>query len=123
MLAQILNTILGIWLMAAPGILNYNGKAADNDHIIGPVIASFAMIALSGCTRAVGKYNIVPGVWLLLAPWVLNYEQEVAIYNDTCTGLLTIVFSFVKGRIPHQYGGGWTAIWKSDTLHAREAKK
>lgn len=112
MWAQILNTLLGIWLMAAPEILRYNGVAADNDHVIGPIVTSFAIIALSGCTRGVAKYNIPFGAWLLVAPWVLGYENQTAIINDICVGLLVTPLSLFKRKTPHQYGGGWAALWK-----------
>jgi SPW repeat len=112
MVAQIFNVMLGIWLMTAPHLLGYNGVAADNDHIIGPIVASFAIIALSGCTRAVGKYNIPLGAWLLLAPWLLNYDKEISIVNDTGIGILITVFALFKRKANHQYGGGWLQLFK-----------
>jgi SPW repeat len=112
MWAQILNTALGLWLMAAPGIFRYNGVAADNDHIIGPVVASFSIIALSGCTRTVALYNIPLGIWLLLAPWFLGYESEVATFNDMTVGFFVTAFAFFKRKTVQQYNGGWSAIWK-----------
>ena len=111
MWAQIFNTVLGLWLMASPGILKNNGVAADNDHIIGPVVASFAIISLSGCTRAVAKCNLPLGIWLLLAPWILGYENEISTMNDMGVGLLITVFSFFKRTTNQEYGGGWSAIW------------
>ena len=106
-----INTALGLWLMAAPDILRYNGIAADNDHIIGPIVASFSIIALSGCTRAVALYNIPLGIWLLLAPWFLGYETEVATFNDLAVGLFVTAFAFFKRKTVQQYGGGWSALW------------
>lgn len=122
MWAQIINIIIGIWLMASPEVLMYSGAAADNDHIIGPVITSFAIIALSGCTRFVARYNTPLGIWLLLAPWILGYTETVTIYNDIVSGILVTALSFFMRKTSNQYGGGWTAIWKSDTPHARAAK-
>ena len=106
--------MLGIWLMAAPQLLSYHGTAADNDHIIGPVVTSFAIIALSGCTRSVGKYNIPLGVWLSFAPWVLDYDKDISIVNDIVTGVLIIIFALFKRTTNDQYGGGWTYIFKRD---------
>ena len=119
MWGQIFNIILGIWLMAAPQLLSYHGMAADNDHIIGPVVASFAIIALSGCTNAVGKYNIPLGAWLLFAPWVLDYDKEISIANDMVTGVLIIVFSLFRRTTKNQYGGGWRYVFKRDISHPR----
>jgi hypothetical protein len=111
MWAQVFNTMLGIWLMAAPQVLGYNGIAADNDHILGPVVASFAIIALSGCTRSVARFNTPLGAWLLLAPWLLGYENQIAVVNDIATGLLIVIFSFFERKANHLYGGGWRQVW------------
>jgi SPW repeat len=119
MWGQIFNIILGIWLMAAPQLLNYHGMAADNDHIIGPVVTSFAIIALSGCTAAVGKYNIPLGAWLLCAPWVLDYDKGISIANDIVTGVLIIVFALFRRTTNNQYGGGWSYIFKRDISHPK----
>jgi|SRR4051812_47139353 hypothetical protein len=113
MWAQILNTIMGIWLMAAPHVLTYSGVAADNDHIVGPIVASFAVIALSGCTRSTANFNAPLGVWLLLAPWILGYETPNAILSDSVSGLVITFLSTIKRSITQSYGGGWSTLWKS----------
>jgi|SRR5687768_4397768 len=123
MVAKILSVIAGLWLMAAPYVLGIAEIAANNDHIIGPVIASFAIISLSPCTSVVLKFNLPLGVWLLLAPWILGYENNSAIINDMLTGFFVIIFSLIKIKIKKRFGGGWEAIWKSNSLHEIEAKQ
>lgn len=122
MWAQVINALLGIWLMASPGIFGFEGTIADNDHIVGPVIASFAIISWWETTRTVRLYNLVPAVWLIIAPWVLGYENTTAVINDMAVGVLVISLAMVKGKIEGTFGGGWKAIWNSDTLHEREAR-
>jgi hypothetical protein len=122
MWAQIVNAVLGLWLMVSPSILGLEGSTADNDHIIGPIIASFAIISWWEATRVVRLYNIPLGLWLILAPWVLGYENNSAIINDMAVGLLVIGLALVKGELTSTFGGGWKATWHSDTIHAREAK-
>jgi len=119
MWGQIFNIGLGIWLMAAPQLLDYHHVAADNDHIIGPVVTSFAIIALSGCTTAVGKYNIPLGAWLLFAPWVLDYDKDISIANDIVTGVLIIIFALFKRTTNNQYGGGWNQLFKRDITNPK----
>jgi hypothetical protein len=121
--ARILSTIAGLWLMAAPYALDVDKIATDNDHIIGPVIASFAIISFSQCTTAALKFNLLPGIWLLLSPWVLGYENNYAIMNDMATGVFVIIFSLGKIKVTNRFGGGWKAIWKSGSLHETEAKQ
>lgn len=103
---------MGIWLMMAPHVLDYGGVAADVDHISGPVVTSLAVIALSGCTRSVARFNLLCGVWLILAPWILDYDNNISIINDVLAGILVIVLSFFKVKTRQQYGGGWSQLVK-----------
>lgn len=123
MWAQIVNIMLGVWLMAAPGIFGFGTNAANNDHILGPVIATFALTACWECTHVTRKYNIPLGAWLLLAPWILGYDQTFPIINDMIVGGLVILFSLVKRKIEKRYGGGWSAIWNANPMHMQEAEK
>lgn len=123
MWAQIVNTILGLWLMAAPALLGYNQIAADNGHIIGPVIVTFSVVAYWEATRVVGKWNFLLGGWLLLAPWILSYDVQSAYISDMGTGILVIIFASVTGNIAQKYGGGWNALWQKDPEHIKELRK
>src|SRR5688500_14621895 len=110
MWAQLLNMLLGLWLMAAPESLGYYGRAADNDRIVVPGAASFASTGLSGCTKAVSRWNIPLGAWLISAPWVLGY-RDTPMLNDMVVGVLITVLSFVQRKTSRRYGGGWSTIW------------
>lgn len=48
---QVLNTALGVWLIAAPAAIGYAGSARINDGIFGPLVASIAVIAIWEATR------------------------------------------------------------------------
>lgn len=123
MWAQIINTLIGLWLMVAPGIFNYSGSAADNGYIVGPVIITFSVVAYWEATRVLRKWNYPLAVWLLLAPWVLNYTNDIAIISDMASGVLVLVFASVRGKIENSYGGGWSSLWKKHPAHEQEAKK
>ncbi|MBJ6116785.1 SPW repeat protein [Pontibacter sp. BT310] len=125
MWAQIINALLGIWLMASPAVFGFadDRTISNNAHIVGPVIASFGIIACWEATRVVRYYNLLPGAWLLLTPWVLGYDTTTAIVNDLVIGAAVIGLSLVKGKVSGTYGGGWSAIWKKDSLHATEARR
>lgn len=123
MWAQVINALLGIWLMASPAVLGFNGIATDNDHIVGPIIASFATISWWEATRTVRLYNLPLGAWLLLAPWVLGYQETAPILNDMLVGAAVVGLSLVKGKITESTGGGWTTTWKSGGLHEQEARR
>lgn len=114
MWAQIVNAILGIWLMAAPAVLAYGAPAQTNDRIVGPVAATFAIVACWEATRGVGRLNLLSGLWLLLAPWILGYEATAALANSMAVGALMGALSFVQGSIEHRYGGGWKALFQHE---------
>ncbi|HYF68412.1 MAG TPA: hypothetical protein VD884_09755 [Ohtaekwangia sp.] len=116
MWAQIINTLLGIALMALPNTFEYSGSAADNDHIIGPLVVSFAIIGISGCTRTVAFYNIPLGIWLLLAPLILGYDDPLNFYVDMGCGIAITLLAFVRRHTSNQYGGGWSVVWKKKPL-------
>lgn len=110
MWAQIVNALLGVWLMASPGVLGYSGTARINDVIVGPVAATIAIIALWEVTRAVGKANVALGIWLIVAPWVLGYELPLASTNQFVVGLIMAALAMTRGQIHGKFGGGWRSL-------------
>lgn len=111
MWAQIANTVLGVWLMCAPAVLDYGRPAATNDWIVGPLVAMFACIAIWESTRGVRWINVPLGVWLLVAPWVLGFET-MPLANSTIAGALVSVLSFMRGSVQQKFGGGWVGLFK-----------
>ena len=112
---RLASAMIGVWLMAAPAVLDYGGKAAINDRIVGPVAITFAVTAIWESTRAVRWVNVVQGAWLLVAPWLLMYGPTVPRVNSTIAGVLLIGFALVHGPVEQRFGGGWPAIWHPDT--------
>ena len=109
--------------MIAPALLDYDRNISDNAHIIGPLIATFSLIAVWECTRNVRFLNLPLAFWLLLAPWILNYENSIATVHDSAVALAIVLLSFVRPRRKHRFGGGWAAVWRSDTPHSKQARK
>jgi hypothetical protein len=110
MVAPLLVTTLGIWLTAAPDLLHYTGYAATNDHILGPLIASCAFVAIWEVMRGIRWINVALGGWLLLAPWLLGYGETISIFNSLIVGISVTTLSFIKGKMTHRFGGGWAAL-------------
>jgi hypothetical protein len=110
MWARVLNVAVGIWLMAAPAALRYEGTlAADHDRVVGPVLASFACIAMWEVTRPLRWGNAVIGAWLLAAPWVLGFPP-VATVNSMAAGAVVVGLSLVRGKLTHDFAGGWASL-------------
>ena len=118
MWAQIINALLGIWLMAAPAVLHYAGAASVNDRIVGPVAVACAIIAISAVTRPVRWVNMVLGLWLVIAPWILG-APYIVVLNSTAVGLLLMLCASVRGKISHRFGGGWASLWRANASDAQ----
>ncbi|HJT81521.1 MAG TPA: SPW repeat protein [Chthoniobacterales bacterium] len=112
MWARILSAAAGIWVMAAPAVLNSSASAATNDRIIGPVVASFSIIAMWQVTRSLRWLNLPLGVWLVMAPFALGYISTAAGWNSVGIGIVVAVLSFVPGSSKHRLGGGWPSLWR-----------
>jgi hypothetical protein len=112
MWARLFNVVIGIWLMASPGIFPeaYTESASLNNHILGPVVIACSIIALHEVARGLRWVNLVIGVWLLIAPWVLGYTQLPAV-NGMITGALLGGAALVPGRSWQQHDGGWAALF------------
>lgn len=112
MWARIIMAILGIWLMAAPAVFGFSKDIADNARIVGPLVASLSIIALSECTRNVRLANIPIAVWLFAAPFVVGYGNDTALMNDYIVGILLIVLCIVQPKRDHRFAGGWPSLWQ-----------
>lgn len=123
MWARLANTAVGIWLMAAPAVLGYGGPAATNDRIVGPLAATFAIVAIWETTRALRWLNLALGLWLLAAPWLLGGYAGDAVLNSLAAGALLALFSLVRGEMKQKYGGGWRALWRSGGSRTAPARK
>ncbi|HET6567047.1 MAG TPA: SPW repeat protein [Rhodothermales bacterium] len=119
MWAQIINAMLGIWLMAAPAVLAYGGAANTNSRIVGPIAATFAITAMWSITRGTRWVNVVAGFWLLIAPWVLGYSQLAPRIDDRVVGFLLVIFALVRGEAKYLYGGGWASLFQKEPEHLK----
>lgn len=117
--AQILSVLFGFWLMAAPAVLDYGGRAADVHRILGPIAAAFALVAVWGHMRPLRWVNVLVGGLLVLAPLVVTFEA-VATANSVVVGLIIVGLSFVQGEIMERYGGGWSTLWTGDLSYPED---
>lgn len=112
MWARYVNAALGIWLMAAPAVLGFEGSAAaTNYRIVGPIITSFAVIAITDATRPARRVNLVAGLSLLVTPWVVGFASTTATLNAVAVGAVVALLSLVRGPITDEFAGGWSTLW------------
>ena len=118
MWARIAGFVLGLWLMAAPAVIGYADPARTNDHIMGPIAAGFAFIAIWQLMRPFRWIGLVVGAWLLAAPWVLGYGTAPTV-NSLVVGLLLAVLAFLGTKTSKRFGGGWMSLLRSEARNQR----
>ena len=105
--------LLGIWLMATPAVLGYDGAARISALVAGPLAASFSWIALSEVTRPLRRCNLVVGLWLVASAFVLH-QPFGAVINGVLVGLLLGGTALLPYPTKGRYGGGWSALRGGD---------
>lgn len=107
--------------MVCPAIFKFDKIAADNNHITGPLVITFAIVAIWEINRNVRWFNAVAGLWLILSPFVLNFTSAGRAI-DIVAGLAVIGLSLFKGTIKNNYGGGWRSLFQKNPLHINAVK-
>ena len=110
MWAQVINAFLGVWLMAAPAVLGYDGIGRINSLIVGPIAATFAIVAIWEVVRALGKVNAALGIWLVIAPLILDHGSMVPVVNSFLVGLVMIALAMKTGERSGNFAGGWRRL-------------
>lgn len=107
--AQAAAAALGVWTTAAPATLGYGGAAADSARIVGPIVTSLAVIALSYVTRGVRRVNALAGAWLVVSALLLEHPPGAALVI-VATGLAVLATALVSSPPGPAVGGGWSAL-------------
>jgi hypothetical protein len=94
----------GMGIMSAPAIFGYKGAVADSNFVVGALVVTFAVIAMSELARTLRFIHILFGLWLAAAPFILGYDQEASMWVGIAAGLLLIPLSIPKGKIKDQHG-------------------
>ncbi len=94
----------GLWLMASPAVFVTAGNAAHSEHLIGALVVTVAIMALSDVGRGLRWINILFGVWFLAAPWLLGGATTGSTVNDMIAGGALILLSLPRGPVGERYG-------------------
>jgi hypothetical protein len=111
MIAQLMNLLAGLWVTASPGALDYGRPLATSDHIVGPLVATFACIAMWEATRPLRWVNLPMGVWTGIAPFMLGAPPS-GLLNGLACGLLVAFCATRGGTIKQRFDGGWSVLWR-----------
>lgn len=113
MYAQLAAFLLGVWLTAAPGVLGLGDPARACFHVVGPLVALFALTAAYQVTRPARWVNLPLGVWLIASPWALGFAGRAETNWGVVVGLAVTGLSLVRGTPTKRFGGGWSALWRT----------
>lgn len=96
---RLINVAVGLWLIAAPLVMDHTGVWRTNDLVVGVMATGVALIAI--WVRPVRWINVVLGVWLLLAPLVLE-RGSTPMGHRMMAGLALLSVALVS-RLPPRH--------------------
>jgi nucleoside-diphosphate-sugar epimerase/uncharacterized membrane protein len=99
-----LSIAIGIALMFSRVLFDTSGAGANSDHVIGSLVITFSIMALSEVGRPLRFANALLGSWLLLAPLVLTGYAGLGAPASIIAGILLIALSLPRGPIKGHYG-------------------
>jgi short-subunit dehydrogenase len=114
------NALIGLWLMIAPGYLQFEKVAANNYYIIGPLVITMAIASMWEFNRSLRYFNMTAGIWMLLSAVILPHEDSLEIWSSVASGMLLIILSGSAGNVKGNYGGGWKVLFKNDFKYFSE---
>ena len=94
---------IGAWLMLTRLTVGAEGTVANADHLIGSLVITVAVIAMTEVARPVRFVNAVLGAALLAVPFVLD-ASAASMWSSLACGVALIVLSFPRGPIRQRYG-------------------
>ena len=102
-------TILGVSMVAVPGVLDVAKPASTVFHLAGSLVAVVSVIAMGEPVR-MGRYlNVLLGGALAVGPWLLDGGDLASRLAGLVAGLLVVVLSLPRGPV-HERFGSWDSL-------------
>jgi hypothetical protein len=96
-LCDVANLILGAILFFSPWIFGFDaGRASENAHIAGIVIAVLAIAALAAFATWEEWLNLIVGLWTMVSPWVLGFQGTRAMTVNVVIGIAVAVLAAIE---------------------------
>jgi hypothetical protein len=106
----VIAALLGAWLMLSPSVFGSSGAAASSNHLAGPLVVTFAVIAWAEVGRS-ARWILLPlGAWVAAGTWFLDGGNAAARWNDLAAGAALVALAFPRGKIEERFGGFERAI-------------
>ena len=106
------SVLIGVALMFSRVTFDTAGTAANGDHLIGALVVTFSIMALSEVGRPLRLANIIFGAWLIPAPLLLTGYTGLGAVASVTAGVLLILLALPVGPIRSHYGAWdrWNSI-------------
>jgi hypothetical protein len=96
-LCDVANLILGAILFFSPWMFGFDaGKASENAHIAGIVIAILAIAALAAFAIWEEWLNLIVGLWTLVSPWLLGFQGTKAMTVTVVIGAAVAILAAIE---------------------------
>ncbi len=97
-----LSAVIGIWLMAAPGVFDVTGRSADIQHLGGALIVTTSVIAMGEPVRALRFLNVLLGLAVAIGP--ILFAASPGTGQSLVAGLVVVVLALPRGPQREHYG-------------------
>ncbi|MBB4516571.1 vitamin K epoxide reductase family protein [Paraburkholderia fungorum] len=98
---------IGVLLMFTRLLFATTGVMANNDHAVGALVVTVAIIATAEVARPLRFVNVILGAWLVIAPWLLSGASLAASWTSVAAGLVLAALSLPRGRRSGEHYAGW----------------
>src|ERR1700741_1314839 len=108
---DVVNLILGLWMIAAPWALKFEAETNPmwNAVIVGVFIAAIALFAFFRVMAWQEWANVALGVWLVISPWIVGFSGLVAaLWNAVIVGAVIAVLALWALATDKDIGGWWS---------------
>ena len=99
--------LLGAFLMLTRIVFGTTGSMANSDHVVGALVITVSIIALSEPVRLLRFVNVAFGLWLIAAPFLLEGAGAPAAIASVVVALLLIACSLPRGERSREHYAGW----------------
>ncbi|MBW3536828.1 MAG: hypothetical protein KY395_03540 [Actinobacteria bacterium] len=110
---QIVGLVGGLWLMVAPAVFGYVDTPAEDLHrTVGPIVATFAAIALWAATRDVRWVNLPLMATVAVAPLFGGHPIAATLVAVATAAVVAAATPF-GGPDTQRRGRGWWGVIRS----------
>lgn len=110
MIWQFIAFAIAVGVMAVPDVLGLSEPVADAFHVLGPIAASIAGMAVADVLRGLRRGYLLVGPAIALAPILLGGEMTAIVVGVVAGGALTLL-AFPGPPERGKFGGGWAMVF------------